>query len=76
MVEVKDMALLLLAVAAATPSAPPKNLFWCSWAGPNQTLTLGGADPPLPICSGATCCHLLLPRSALLLGPSSEVYRI
>ena len=39
------MALLLLAVAAATPSAPPKNLFWCSWAGPNQTLTLGGALP-------------------------------
>ena len=34
---------LLLVTAALAPAVTP-NLFWCSWAGPNRTLTIGGAN--------------------------------
>ena len=37
---------------SAVGSASTPNLFWCSWAGPNRTLTIGGAN--LSLATSAT----------------------
>ena len=40
------LAALLLQTASAVTGVTgvTPNVFWCSWAGPNQTLTIGGAN--------------------------------
>ena len=71
------LLLVLPGVAPATaprPAALQPNLFWCSWAGPNQTLTIGGAN--LSAATEATIAAL--PRGSPLgtsvpVGPSLQL---
>ena len=53
----KLLVFLLPAFAAVTATGQlATNLFWCSWAAPNQTLTLGGAN--LSSASSATIASI------------------
>ena len=49
------MIFLLLLISEST-ATPAPNLHWCSWAGPNNTLTIGGAN--LSTASSATIAAL------------------
>eukprot|EP01044_Picomonas_judraskeda_P008200 COSAG03_NODE_922_length_5300_cov_1.722938_1_plen_325_part_00 len=49
------MIFLLLLISEST-ATPTPNLHWCSWAGPNNTLTIGGAN--LSTASSATIAAL------------------
>jgi hypothetical protein len=70
-------ALLLLsavapAAAASEGDAAARNLHWCAWAGPNQTLTIGGAN--LSAASGAAIAAL--PGGATRTVPAGEALQL